>query len=95
MPDVYNWQIGHTMAYPYPEAHPRRQCAAVFNINRCIGLPDLHWRVQGRMDVLAGAGDHVVEQHRDAYSSKGVAFWTSACAVIRRCPRSTGPGGRR
>lgn len=37
MPDVYNWQIGRTMTYPYPEAHPRQQFAAVFNINRCIG----------------------------------------------------------
>ncbi|MCS6844446.1 MAG: nitrate oxidoreductase subunit beta [Caldilineales bacterium] len=37
MPDVYNWQIGRTMVYPYPEAHPRQQFAAVFNINRCIG----------------------------------------------------------
>jgi len=37
MPDVYNWQIGRTMAYPYPEAHPNRQFVAVFNINRCIG----------------------------------------------------------
>ncbi|MCC9075001.1 4Fe-4S dicluster domain-containing protein [Litorilinea aerophila] len=37
MPDVYNWQIGRTMTYPYPEAHPNRQFVAVFNINRCIG----------------------------------------------------------
>jgi len=37
MPDVYNWQIGRTMTYPYPEAHPHRQFVAVFNINRCIG----------------------------------------------------------
>lgn len=37
MPDVYNWHLGRTMGYPYPEAHPQRQFAAVFNINRCIG----------------------------------------------------------
>jgi nitrate reductase beta subunit len=37
MPDVYNWHLGRTMTYPYPEAHPDRQFAAVFNINRCIG----------------------------------------------------------
>lgn len=37
MPDVYNWHLGRTMAYPYEEAHPQRQFAAVFNINRCIG----------------------------------------------------------
>ncbi|MBO9368784.1 MAG: nitrate oxidoreductase subunit beta, partial [Chloroflexi bacterium] len=37
MPNVYNWQIGRTMTYPYPEAHPNRQFVAVFNINRCIG----------------------------------------------------------
>ncbi|MBI3159842.1 MAG: 4Fe-4S dicluster domain-containing protein [Chloroflexi bacterium] len=37
MADVYNWQLGRAMPYPYEEAHPRRQFAAVFNINRCIG----------------------------------------------------------
>ena len=37
MPDVYNWQLGRTMQYAFPEAHPQRQFAAVFNINRCIG----------------------------------------------------------
>lgn len=37
MPDVYNWHLGRSMTYPYPEAHPDRQFAAVFNINRCIG----------------------------------------------------------
>jgi len=37
MPDVYNWHLGRKMAYTYSEAHPKRQFAAVFNINRCIG----------------------------------------------------------
>jgi nitrate reductase beta subunit len=37
MPDVYNWQLGRPMAYPYEEAHPQKQFAAVLNINRCIG----------------------------------------------------------
>jgi nitrate reductase beta subunit len=37
MPDVYNWQLGRKMVYTYGEAHPKRQFAAVFNINRCIG----------------------------------------------------------
>ncbi len=36
MPEVRNWQLGRTMAYPYPEHHPERQFAFVFNINRCI-----------------------------------------------------------
>jgi nitrate reductase beta subunit len=36
MPQVYNWQLGREMSYPYAEAHPRRQFAFVFNINRCI-----------------------------------------------------------
>ena len=36
MAKVYNWQIGREMNYPYPEAHPKRQFVAVFNINRCI-----------------------------------------------------------
>jgi nitrate reductase beta subunit len=36
MPDVYNWQLGRPMAYRFPEAHPKWQFAAVFNINRCI-----------------------------------------------------------
>ncbi|MEE9199173.1 MAG: 4Fe-4S dicluster domain-containing protein, partial [Dehalococcoidia bacterium] len=37
MPDVYNWQLGRQMHYPYPEKHPRWQFAFVFNTNRCIG----------------------------------------------------------
>ena len=36
MSEVYNWQLGREMAYPYDEAHPNRQFAFVFNINRCI-----------------------------------------------------------
>ena len=37
MGNVYNWQLGRQMEYPYEEAHPERQFAFVFNINRCIG----------------------------------------------------------
>jgi nitrate reductase beta subunit len=37
MAEVYNWHLGRKMAYVFPEAHPHRQFAAVFNINRCIG----------------------------------------------------------
>lgn len=37
MPNVYNWQLGRQMLYPYEEQHPQRQFAFVFNINRCIG----------------------------------------------------------
>ncbi len=33
---VFNWQLGREMAYPYPESHPGRQFAFVFNTNRCI-----------------------------------------------------------
>ncbi len=36
MPDVYNWQLGRQMHYPYSEKHPRWQFAFVFNTNRCI-----------------------------------------------------------
>ncbi len=36
MPEVYNWQLGRKMHYPYAERHPRSQFAFVFNINRCI-----------------------------------------------------------
>ncbi len=36
MPNVYNWQLGRGMAYPFEESHPRWQFAFVFNINRCI-----------------------------------------------------------
>jgi nitrate reductase beta subunit len=36
MARVYNWQIGRDMAYWYPEARPKRQFAAVFDINKCI-----------------------------------------------------------
>jgi len=37
MPEVYNWQLGRTMAYQYDAGQTDRQFAAVFNINRCIG----------------------------------------------------------
>jgi len=36
MPEVYNWQLGRKMEYPYDAAYPNRQFAFVFNINRCI-----------------------------------------------------------
>ncbi len=36
MSDVYNWQLGRPMSYPYEAAYPRQQFAFVFNINRCI-----------------------------------------------------------
>ncbi len=37
MTEVYNWQLGRDMEFPYKEEHPDRQFAFVFNINRCIG----------------------------------------------------------
>src|SRR5207302_1569980 len=36
MPQVYNWQLGRKMLYPYEERHPKWQFTFVFNINRCI-----------------------------------------------------------
>jgi nitrate reductase beta subunit len=36
MADVFNWQLGREMAYPYEGRYPREQFAFVFNINRCI-----------------------------------------------------------
>ena len=33
---VRNWQLGRDMDYPYEEARPKKQYAAVFNINKCI-----------------------------------------------------------
>lgn len=37
MSNVYNWQLGRSMGYPYPQAAPKQQFAFVININRCIG----------------------------------------------------------
>ena len=37
MADVFNWQLGRKMNYPYEAKYPKLQFAAVFNINRCIG----------------------------------------------------------
>ena len=37
MATVKNWQIGREMEYPFPESRPRRQFAAVFDLNKCIG----------------------------------------------------------
>lgn len=34
---VYNWQLGRSMNYPYPQAAPKEQFAFVINTNRCIG----------------------------------------------------------
>jgi nitrate reductase beta subunit len=36
MARVYNWQIGREMSYWYPASRPKRQFAAVFDINKCI-----------------------------------------------------------
>ncbi len=36
MSQVYNWQLGREMSYPYDAKFPDRQFAFVFNINRCI-----------------------------------------------------------
>jgi nitrate reductase / nitrite oxidoreductase, beta subunit len=36
MPQVYNWQLGRKMGYPYEAKHPAWQFAFVFNTNRCI-----------------------------------------------------------
>ncbi len=36
MARVYNWQIQREMSYWYPESRPKRQFAAVFDINKCI-----------------------------------------------------------
>jgi len=36
MSEVYNWQLGRDMSYPYEGKYPNRQFAFVFNINRCI-----------------------------------------------------------
>lgn len=37
MATVKNWQIGREMEYPFAESRPRRQFAAVFDLNKCIG----------------------------------------------------------
>ena len=36
MPEVYNWQLGREMSYPYQAASSDLQWAFVFNTNRCI-----------------------------------------------------------
>jgi len=36
MPKVYNWQLGRYMDYLYKENRPKKQVAAVFDINKCI-----------------------------------------------------------
>jgi nitrate reductase / nitrite oxidoreductase, beta subunit len=36
MARVHNWQIDREMSYWYPESRPKRQFAAVFDINKCI-----------------------------------------------------------
>ncbi|MBL8115136.1 MAG: dehydrogenase [Acidobacteria bacterium] len=36
MARVFNWQLGREMSYWYPESRPKKQFAAVFDINKCI-----------------------------------------------------------
>jgi nitrate reductase beta subunit len=36
MADVYNWQLGRRMAYPYEESRPKRQFAMIMDPNKCI-----------------------------------------------------------
>ncbi len=36
MARVHNWQIGREMSYWYPEVRPKKQFAAIFDINKCI-----------------------------------------------------------
>jgi len=36
MARVYNWQVGREMSYWYPESRPKKQFAAIFDINKCI-----------------------------------------------------------
>lgn len=36
MPDVYNWQLGRKMSYPFAASPAQWQFAFVFNTNRCI-----------------------------------------------------------
>lgn len=36
MADVYNWQLGRDMFYLYEHKRPKRQFAAVFDLNKCI-----------------------------------------------------------
>ncbi len=36
MAEVYNWQIGREMEYPYEPVAPERQIAMVFDLNKCI-----------------------------------------------------------
>jgi nitrate reductase / nitrite oxidoreductase, beta subunit len=36
MAQVYNWQIGREMEYPFEEARPQRQFAMIMDTNKCI-----------------------------------------------------------
>jgi len=36
MPDVFNWQLGRDMQYPYQAERPQRQIAWIFDTNKCI-----------------------------------------------------------
>lgn len=36
MPEVFNWQLGRRMVYPYPEVRPKRQFAMIMDPNKCI-----------------------------------------------------------
>ena len=36
MPNVFNWQIGREMGYPYEPSRPKRQFAMIMDLNKCI-----------------------------------------------------------
>ena len=90
MPDVYNWQLGRPMTYRFPEAHPNRQFAFVFNINRCLACQTCTM-AQGDLDLLGGPGAHVVEQRRDQAVRRLPQGWDSK---LPRAARAGEPWGQ-
>jgi|GEM_PF-5392107 len=63
MARVYNWQIGREMSYRRPENQPKKQFAAVFDINKCIACQTCTLACkQDHLDLRQGPGVHVVEQ---------------------------------
>ena len=42
MPKVQNWQLGREMEYPYEQARPDDQWAAVFDLDSLVSMGGSH-----------------------------------------------------
>jgi hypothetical protein len=81
MAQVYNWQLGRAMEYPY---EARWQFAFVFNTNRCIGCHTCS--IVGFYPQLAESGERKEAPHLAHLGSRVArhALYLAAVNAVRR-----------